>query len=166
MWQAPLAYYQRLTSTYSLLPEVCWKEITIDDFQQKQCKDFWNTLVLRSGLGLLPVLGMLLSLVWTTTSFFGFYARARKKANKGKPDVGGVIVQLTEGRGWLGWLYGFKAVRIELADKKQAIVYLPADVPIPGIGYKLIAFNVSRGPWEEVYLAAPYTPHVAVVRGV
>ena len=164
--RAPYLFYQRLGSTLNFLPQICWKEVTIDEFQKTQCVDFWNLLVYRAGLGAVPFGVVLLVFLWGYSSLYGFFSRAKRKAKKGKADYGGVVTNPPETfRGLFGWLYGFRAVMIQLPNKTQVKVYVSLELSAPVPGQTLVAFNISRGFWEKRYLAMVYAPHVAVVRG-
>ena len=63
------------------------------------------------------------------------------------------------------WLFCFRAISVELANKQQVTVLLPNDSLLPQPGQTFAVYAVGKRFGHERYTAQLYAPHVAVVAG-
>jgi hypothetical protein len=146
---------------------VCWGDNAVNDFQRRQCSEFWDRLGLGALLGLLPLgLGWL---AWTLAfgSLQSFYRTARKRIESAKPVMGGIVTDPAEAPGDLfSRFYCLRPIGVQLLDGRQLKVFIPLDAPIPVPGEKMAVFEAIQAMGEARHVAQVYAPHVAVVAGV
>lgn len=169
-------FYRRLIYSFMHFPQICWWATPSDEFQATQCNAYWNLLISRSLLGVSPlVLSGLFVLVCLGT-YQSVFIKAQINAQKGTASHGGKILYKDSSDAF-SRLYGFRVLWIELSDGKHVKVYYPDHFPKLEPGQALVAFEAGRvfGIFGGVlgsffgtkrFLAMPYTPHVAVVRGI
>ncbi len=160
-------YYQTLGSDLSQIPHSCLlRGEVVSDFQRKQCRDYWNRLLSTGSIGALPGVLILGFYFIVFGSLSSTYLNARKKIEKGKVKLGGVVTDPAQGpQDLFSWFYCLRTVIIQLPDRKQMKVYVTMDAPLPHPGQTLAVLEAEEVFGEKRYLALLYTPHVAVIRG-
>lgn len=158
--------YARFVGRLFTLPQVCWSGNTVNDFQRKQCDEFWSELALRGAVAAIPFGVALLVLLMGREQITTFYRRSRKRVDAGQADAGGVVTDPAQAAGdRFSWFFGLRVITIQLADKTQLRVYLPENAPIPQPGQKLAAFKVGKLLGAPRHIGVIYAPHLAIVRG-
>jgi hypothetical protein len=149
------------------IPEVCWGDNAVNDFQKKQCDDFWDHLEMGAGLSLLPFAMAWLVFQMAMGSLATVYRRGRKRLDAAKPISRGTVTNPASAPGDLfSRFYCFRAISVQLAGGKQIKVYVPLDSPMPSPGLTMAIFEPISFFGEPRHFAMIYAPHVAVVSGV
>lgn len=167
MSQSGLNHWRSVLFFATHVPEVCWSDNAVNDFQRRQCDEFWERLGMGALLSLLPFGAVWL--VWASAlgSFQGFYRTARKRVEAAKPVAGGVVTDPAQAPGDLfSRFYCLRPIGVQLTDGRQVKVYLPLDSPMPLPGVKMAVFEPISALGEPRHLGQVYAPHVAVVAGV
>jgi len=149
------------------IPEVCWGDNAVNDFQKKQCDDFWTHLEMGAGLSLLPFAFAWMAFTIGLGSLKTVYRRGRKRIDGGKPVARGLVTSPAQAPADLfSRFYIFRPIGVELPDGKQIKVYVPFDSPMPSPGLTMAIFEPISVFGELRHFALIYAPHVAVVSGV
>lgn len=149
------------------IPEVCWGDNAVNEFQKRQCGAFWDHLEMGAGLSLLPF-----GIAWVfwriaLGSILGLYRKARKRIEGGKPIAQGVVTNPAQAPGDLfSRMYCLRTIGVQLQGGKQVKVYVPLDSPEPQPGQKMAVFEPVNVMGESRHFAMIYAPHVAVIAGV
>jgi len=160
--RAYVGFYQRATS----IPEVCWSGNAVNEFQVRQCSEFWTQLALSAGLLLVPLVAV--AFVWTISTDFlsGVYRRARKRVEAGKLLGVGVVTDPAIAAGdKFSYFFCLQVISVQLVNKQQIRVYIPLNASVPMPGQQLALFDGGRVFGARRYWGILYAPHIAVVRG-
>jgi hypothetical protein len=149
------------------VPEVCWGDNAVNDFQRRQCGEFWERLALGGALGLLPFGAAWLAWVLALGSLQRVYRHAHKRINEGKPLGGGIVTDPAEAEGdWFSRLYCLRPIAVQVAGDRQIKVYIPLDVAPPSPGTKMVLYQPLAVLGELRHFGTYYAPHVVVFAGV
>jgi hypothetical protein len=91
------------------IPEVCWADNAINDFQKAQCHEFWSRLRFGWLVGLIPWFSLALFLWGAQRSIARVYAQADEKIRRGRADHQAVVTAPPQAPlDWFAWFYGLR----------------------------------------------------------
>ncbi len=149
------------------VPEVCWGDNAVNDFQRKQCGEFWEKLQYGGALACLPLLFLFVffQIAWTKLQFI--YRRAQKQISEGKVVNKGVVTDPAKAPSDIfSMTYCLEPIAVQLKDKKQVVVYCDPSDTLPKPGQEVVYFEGVRSFGQKRHFAILYAPHLAVVSGV
>jgi hypothetical protein len=165
-WQAAFQHYRNLVVCFSQIPSVCWAGNAVNEFQKHQCTDYWEQLAKAALLAISPLVLTGLFLAMGIEKLGSHYKKAQKKVEKGKVFAKAVVTHPAEApQDVFSWLYCFRPITAQLANRTQITVYLALEAPCPLPGETLVVFEMGAVFGEKRYVGMVYTPHIAVVRG-
>ncbi len=162
-------HYVSLKADLSQIPETCWNGATTNDFQKKQCDDYWSALIKRVALAVLPVFFVFFFYLPARGFFEKVYTRSRKAIEKGKVFSSGAAVPFageSKASDFFCWFLCFKKQSVQLGNRKLVEVYFPLGAILPRPGQTVAIFELGRVLGRARYIGVLHTPHVAVVSGV
>lgn len=166
-FRAPLSFYSIYFSAWTNAPDGCISGEMHSDFQRERCLGFWSQIAQASVIALAP-----LALLWTGY-LFGMdslnltYRRIRKRLGSKKAVAKGVVTSpAVAGNDFFGWLYGFRAISVEVAKGSQLRVYFSAESRLPLPGDSVAIFSTGKSLGRERFFGTYYAPHVAVIAGM
>lgn len=149
------------------VPEVCWGDNAVNDFQQRQCSEFWERLGMGALLGLLPFGAAWLMWFVGLSSLNQVYRRARKRLEANQPLGTGIVTDPAEAPAdWFSRIYCLRVISVAVGGDKQIRVYVPLDAALPVPGAKMVLFEPVSFMGEARHFGLPYAPHVVVFGGV
>lgn len=149
------------------VPEVCWGDNAVNDFQRRQCSEFWDRLGMGALLGLLPFGAAWLIWFLAFSSLQAVYRSARKRFEANKPLGAGIVTDPALGQAdWFSRVYCLRPIAVEVGGGKQLKVYMPLDAALPVPGTKIVLFEPIAVLGEPRHFGLFYTPHVVVFAGV
>jgi hypothetical protein len=149
------------------VPEVCWGDNAVNDFQKGQCDEFWNHLAMGGALCLLPFAATWLFMQISMGSLSTVYRRGRKRVDSGKVMAVGVVTSPARAPAdFFSRFYCMQPISVQLQSGKQLKVYLAEDASEPSPGMTMAIFEPLSIMGEARHFAVLYAPHVAVVSGV
>ena len=147
-------------------PQPCQTGEYVSEFQGRQCKIYFQRLMMLGALGLLPFALAGLFLLVTLDLIAIKYRRARGIVAEGKVLSRGTVTDPPDApNDMFGWWYCLRSIAVQLANGHQVRIYIPGDLPSPLSGE---TFNVYQ--WGESFGAMRYfgmlhAPHMAVIGG-
>lgn len=148
------------------VPEVCWSGNAVNEFQVRQCGEFWRALLSDAGIFSIPWALVVVFYLACMDSLSLLYRRARKRIEKGEALFQGVVTKPSRlPQDFFSWAYCLRPLSVQLPNGRQLRVHLPLDETEPQPGEKVAVFDGGKAFGQTRYLALIYTPHVAVVLG-
>lgn len=147
------------------VPEVCLVG-AYNDYQAKQCQDFWRRLAISGLVAIVPLIVALLFLwlVWDDLSLV--YRRARKRVAKGEALLTATVTRPARAREtFFSFSHCLRSVRVQGNDGKQLTVYMSLETPLPAPGTSVAVFDGGKFGGAARHFAIVYAPHVVVLRG-
>jgi len=158
--------YGRLPRMLTNPPNVCMTNEFVSEFQQERCGEYHSELAMTAFWVLFPFLMAGLFLRVALSLLNSIYSKSAAALQSGKGLFIGRITKPAEMPNDLfGSIFCLRSVTVELGKNKQLRVYLPQSAEIPNPGVEVAIYDLGRWFFKSRYIAAPYTPHVAVVRG-
>jgi hypothetical protein len=149
------------------IPEVCWGDNALNDFQKGQCGEFWKHLEMSLVLSLLPFALAFVFWKLALRSLEKVHRTARKQIEIGKPKSRGIATDPVDASHDLfSRVYCLRPIGVQLPGGKQIKAYIPLDAPAPEPGHMLAVFEPFQAFGERRHFAVTYAPHVAVVSGI
>ncbi len=150
------------------IPEVCWEGNQVNEFQVRQCQDFWYRLSASGVFVMGPLLLGLLVLLGLRSSVGGFYFQARRKVAARRALYSGTVVDtkqlnLKSSRDFFAYLYGLTPVVVQLKNRDLKRVYLGPDSTAPEPGQTLAVFQGGRVWGADRPVAIAFNPQVVTV---
>jgi len=151
-------------AAWSSIPDVCWQGNAVSDFQKNECEKFWERLVNATVYSSLPLFFALVAWLASVSQFRRFYIKSRLLIEGGIALFEGVVTEPAEAPGdRFSWFYCLRPVSIQLKDRRQMIVHVPLDVPVPVPGQKLAVFKAGDFSGRKRFIGVINAPHLAVV---
>ncbi|HAR42453.1 MAG TPA: hypothetical protein DCS07_07445 [Bdellovibrionales bacterium] len=158
--------FSRLPWVLTHPPAVCVSGDFVSEFQKERCGDYQMEVALTAFWVFFPFLFAGLFLRVALSRLISVYQKAGKALQSGKGLFIGRVTHPAEMPNDLfGWAFCLRSITVELGRNKQLRVYLPESMDVPEPGVELAICDLGRHFTRSRYMAAPYTPHVAVVRG-
>ncbi len=168
LWSGALDVYGSYARRLSYPPIICEGRENLNPFQQKQCAEL-QTRNFDEGLVLvLPFLGLLLLWMFLKRWLAQVYATARKVIDKAqKPvDIAKVVEPSASNKpDFYLWWFGFRLLHLEDDKGRHFTAAYPSDASVPQVGTRVSIFEWKPPLYQTIYLAQPFTPHVAVLSG-
>lgn len=156
----------QMTHSWFNIPEVCWGGNQVNEFQTRQCADFWERMWLGSAVAAIPFAAVALFFFLALEQIAGFYRRQNRKVVEGQAILAGTVTDPPEApNDFFGWFFCLRAITVELRNRKQIRVYLPVEAPVPLPGQTLAIFDGGNVFGAQRYVAVLYAPHLAIVAG-
>ncbi|MGK5083202.1 hypothetical protein WDW37_07830 [Bdellovibrionota bacterium FG-1] len=162
-----LQHWRRIYYFSTHIPEVCWANNAVNEFQKKQCGEFWEHLEYGVLLSFLPwAIG---GLFWSV--MMRSYRRVRKQLSRRiasqKPVSRGVITSPAEAPSeFFGWFYDLRAMGVQLSSGEQIKVFIAKTDAVPRPGQTMLVYESIMTWGGARWVGTVHTPHLAVVPGV
>jgi hypothetical protein len=152
------------------VPEVCWPDNQVNEFQVRQCQDFWYRWTASSVFVLGPLLIGLLALFTLRSQVHQFYSRARRAIGERRAVFAGSVVdtqrlQFKEKRDWFAFFFGLTPQVVQLQNRELKRVYLGPGAPRPQPGQTLAVFEAGKFLGESRRVAIVFHPQVVAISG-
>ena len=164
-WEAAQTQILSFVFAATHIPEVCLVG-AYNDFQAKQCKDFWRRLGISGAVAIIPFVvgGIFLWLCWDNLNFV--YRRAQRKIESGEALASGVVTQPAGGgESVFSYFHCLRPVRIQTMRGTQVTAFMTLGDELPKPGTQVALFDGGKLLGAQRQFALVHTPHVAVVRG-
>lgn len=126
------------------IPEVCWAGNTVSPEILSQCDRFWKGYLTQLAIACVPLVLCVGLLLVGLDQLRAVYRKIRRKAQLSKPQkIGTVTDPARTSTDWLGWLFCFKGVKVQIAPGHQTRAYLPLDYETPAPGDSLALYEVD-----------------------
>lgn len=151
------------------IPEVCWEGNQVNEFQVRQCQDFWYRFTASSVFVLGPLLLALALLFALRARVHAFYWQAHRKVTARRALYAGTIVDTVplevKGRvDFFAYFFGLSPRIVQLQNRELKRVYLSRDSGSVSAGQTLAVFDGGRVFGKERPVAIPFSPQVVTVR--
>ncbi len=165
-WSSAFRHYSRVISSVTQGPEFCWSGQTVNEFQERQCSQYWEGLVKSGSLAFIPFIFIALFLYFALGFFSDLYRGIQKKIKKGKASFAAIVTNPPEGKPDIfSWFYCLRPIVVQLPNQVQIKAYIPYEASIPTPGQTMAVFEMSSWLGEKRYLALTYDPHIVIVKG-
>ncbi len=150
------------------IPEVCWEGNQVNEFQERQCQDFWYRLSSSAVFVVGPCLLALVLLLLVRSRAYAFYRRACKKIDSKHALYSGKVIdarglQVRSRRDLFTFLFAVDPVVVQLADRKLERVYVSKGTAGVAPGQTLAVFDGGQVFGAMRPLGVVFHPHVVKI---
>lgn len=164
--ESTLGFYRSLIHDSTHVPEVCSEGDGRSVVQKAVCGDFYEKLYLRVGVGLIPLVVVLVFFEVMKALLRRIYGGAEVRFSQDAMMFSGVVTEPTfVTPDWFAKTFCFKCVSVQIAGREQLVIHIPDESGDPRPGEALGVYEQLHWLGHKINIGAKHTPHVAVISG-
>ncbi len=160
-------HWELMRFHWSHLQTACEKGRALNEFQSRQCADYWSALQVGTVLAFLPFFMLILTSLWGRSTLTNVYQRAGEVFVPTRMIGRGVVTSpALAAIDFFGFLFCMKRIQVELSTGQQTQVYFEHLAITPSPGQTLLLYGPVQEFGKPRIYGSVYAPQVSIVPGI